>query len=83
MKIVSVYTPYERCGGEDIVFQNGRGLLQSKSHEVVKRSRNDDEAKNSYRFADLNWQSEPSGPSTRDGNFAHGSFARDPDGPCQ
>lgn len=54
MKIDSVHIPYQRCGGEDIVFQNGRGLLQSKSHEVVKRSRNDDEAKNSYRLADLN-----------------------------
>jgi glycosyltransferase involved in cell wall biosynthesis len=39
MKIILVHNSYQQAGGEDICFQNERGLLRSAGHEVVEHQR--------------------------------------------
>jgi glycosyltransferase involved in cell wall biosynthesis len=44
MKILQVHNFYQQPGGEDVVFSQERGLLESKGHEVITYTRSNHEA---------------------------------------
>ena len=58
MKILQIHNKYQLAGGEDVVYEAEKNLLEDNGHEVLRYERNNNEIKeyNSFQKLALLWR---------------------------